>query len=134
MTPFGEKVRAMRTERGVAQKEMAAALGVSPAYLSALEHGRRGVPNWAMVQKIIGFFNVIWDEAEALEQLAQRSDPRVTLVTAGLSPVATALANRLALQIGTLSDDDIARIVALLDEIDQNSASRSSSRSLTSQP
>ncbi|MFN3764393.1 MAG: helix-turn-helix domain-containing protein [Aliihoeflea sp.] len=134
MTPFGEKVRAMRTERGIAQKEMAAALGVSPAYLSALEHGRRGVPNWAMVQKIIGFFNVIWDEAEELEALAARSDPRVTVNTAGLSPSATALANRMALQIGALGEDDIARIVALLDEIDQKSASRSSSRSLTSQP
>ncbi|WP_024588203.1 helix-turn-helix domain-containing protein [Aliihoeflea sp. 2WW] len=134
MTPFGEKVRAMRTERGIAQKEMAAAIGVSPAYLSALEHGRRGVPNWAMVQKIIGFFNVIWDEAEALEELARRSDPRVTVDTAGLSPEATLLANRLAAQISTLSPDDIDRIVALLDEIDQKSASRSSSRSLTSQP
>lgn len=134
MTPFGEKVRSMRTERGIAQKEMAAALGVSPAYLSALEHGRRGVPNWAMVQKIIGFFNVIWDEAEELEALAARSDPRVTVDTAGLSPKATALANRLATQIGMLGEDDIARIVALLDEIDQKSASRSSSRSLTSQP
>lgn len=134
MTPFGEKVRAMRTERGIAQKEMAAAIGVSPAYLSALEHGRRGVPNWAMVQKIIGFFNVIWDEAEALENLASRSDPRVTVDTAGLSPEATLLANRLAAQISMLSPDDIERIVALLDEIDQKSASRSSSRSLTSQP
>lgn len=134
MTPFGEKVRAMRTERGIAQKEMAAALGVSPAYLSALEHGRRGVPNWATVQKIIGFFNVIWDEAEELEALAAQSDPRVTVNTAGLSPSATALANRMALQIGALGEDDIARIVALLDEIDQKSASRSSSRSLTSQP
>lgn len=134
MTPFGEKVRAMRTERSIAQKEMAAAIGVSPAYLSALEHGRRGVPNWAMVQKIIGFFNVIWDEAEALEDLARRSDPRVTVDTAGLSPEATLLANRLAAQISMLSPDDIERIVALLDEIDQKSASRSSSRSLTSQP
>lgn len=134
MTPFGEKVRAMRTERGIAQKEMAAAIGVSPAYLSALEHGRRGVPNWAMVQKIIGFFNVIWDEAEALEDLARRSDPRVTVDTAGLSPEATLLANRLAAQISMLPPDDIERIVALLDEIDQKSASRSSSRSLTSQP
>lgn len=113
---------------------MAAAIGVSPAYLSALEHGRRGVPNWAMVQKIIGFFNVIWDEAEALEDLARRSDPRVTVDTAGLSPEATLLANRLAAQITMLSSDDIERIVALHDEIDQKSASRSSSRSLTSQP
>ena len=48
MTPFGAKIRALRAERGVSQKDMAAALGVSAAYLSALEHGRRGVPGWAL--------------------------------------------------------------------------------------
>ena len=52
--------------KGVSQKEMAAALGVSAAYLSALEHGRRGAPTWAFVQKMIGYFNVIWDDAEDL--------------------------------------------------------------------
>ena len=42
MTPFGEKMRALRAERGLQLKDMAAGLGVSSAYLSALEHGRRG--------------------------------------------------------------------------------------------
>ena len=64
MTPLGEKIRELRSLRGVTMKEMAAALRVSPAYLSALEHGRRGRPTWAQVQAIIGYFNVIWDEAE----------------------------------------------------------------------
>lgn len=59
MTPFGERMRLLRRERRVTQKEMAAALGVSAAYLSALEHGRRGRPTWALVQKAIGYFNVI---------------------------------------------------------------------------
>ena len=116
MTPFGEKLRQLRLERGVAQKDMAAAIGVSAAYLSALEHGRRGVPNWAMVQKIIGYFNVIWDEAEELETLAWASDPRVVVDTAGLSPRATMLANRLAERIASLSEEDIAQLAALLDE------------------
>ena len=67
MTPFGEKMRALRrAARRARRRQMAAALGVSAAYLSALEHGRRGVPSWPMVQKIIGYFNVIWDEAEEL--------------------------------------------------------------------
>ena len=38
MTPFAEAVRKLRARKGVTQKEMAAALNVSPAYLSALEH------------------------------------------------------------------------------------------------
>ncbi|MGN6466920.1 MAG: helix-turn-helix domain-containing protein [Rhizobiaceae bacterium] len=114
MTPFGEKLRSLRRERGVAQREMAAAIGVSPAYLSALEHGRRGVPNWAMVQKIIGFFNVIWDDAEELQRLAARSDPRVVIETAGLSPRATELSNLLAEKISSLGEKEIEALIEQL--------------------
>ena len=77
MTPFGEKLRALRAERGVSQKAMASAIGVSAAYLSALEHGRRGAPTWTLIQKIIGYFNIIWDDAEELARLAEASHPRV---------------------------------------------------------
>ena len=114
MTPLGEKMRALRAKRGVSQKDMAAALGVSAAYLSALEHGRRGAPNWALVQKIIGYFNVIWDEAEELQRLAKISDPRVVIDTSGLSPEATELANLLAGVIGRLEADQIAALLAAL--------------------
>lgn len=111
-------MRRMRAEKGVTQKEMAAALGVSPAYLSALEHGRRGTPSWPLIQKIVGYFNVIWDDAEVLERLAAASHPRVVVDTAGLSPRATLLANRLAERIGALSEDDIGALLARLDAID----------------
>jgi len=103
MTPFGAKLRHLRQERGVTLKEMAAALAVSPAYLSALEHGKRGVPTWFMVHRIIAYFNVIWDEAEELQRLAEMSDPRVVVDTAGLEPEATELANLLAQRIHGLS-------------------------------
>ena len=116
VTPLGEKLRALRSERGVTQKEMAAALGVSAAYLSALEHGRRGAPNWTLVQKIIGYFNVIWDDAEELQRLAQSSHPRVVVDTSGLSPSATELANLLAAGIGRLDEAELRRLVAALRE------------------
>jgi transcriptional regulator with XRE-family HTH domain len=106
MTPLGAKLRALREERGVSLKDMAAALRVSSAYLSALEHGRRGKPTWILLQRIITYFNVIWDEAEELQRLAEISDPRVTVDTGGLSPEATELANRLARDIGRLSPED----------------------------
>uniref|UniRef100_UPI00146FE038 helix-turn-helix domain-containing protein n=1 Tax=Escherichia coli TaxID=562 RepID=UPI00146FE038 len=50
MTPFGRKLRELRAERGITLKDMAAALRVTPAYLSALEHGKRGRPSWRLVQ------------------------------------------------------------------------------------
>lgn len=114
MTPFGEKLRKLRRERGVSQKDMAEAIGVSAAYLSALEHGHRGVPNWAMVQKIIGYFNIIWDDAEELQRLAEASHPRVVIDTSGLSPKATELANLLAEEIARLDEPGIERVLAEL--------------------
>ncbi|MDB5597579.1 MAG: transcriptional regulator [Hyphomicrobiales bacterium] len=114
MTPFGHKLRAMRAERKVTLKTMADALGVSPAYLSSLEHGRRGAPTWYLVQRVITFFNVIWDEAEEIERLAQISHPRVVIDTSGLGPEATEFANKLARQVGNLTESDIGALLDLL--------------------
>jgi len=107
MTPLGAKLRKMRAERGMTLKQMAEALDVSSAYLSALEHGRKGKPTWFLVQRIITHFNVIWDEAEEIQRLAEMSDPKVTIDTAGLVPEATEFTNRLAREIGRLNAEDL---------------------------
>jgi transcriptional regulator with XRE-family HTH domain len=107
MTPLGAKIRELREARGISLKEMAAALNVSSAYLSALEHGKRGKPTGFLLHRIIAFFNVIWDEAEELQRLAEMSDPKVTIDTGGLVPEATELSNRLAADIGKLAPDDL---------------------------
>jgi len=114
MTPFGAKVRELRAARGILLKKMADDLGVSSAYLSALEHGHRGRPGPGLVLQICGYFDLIWDEAEELKRLGSASHPRITVNTAGLSPAATELANTLAEQIGDLDD---ATIQWILDEI-----------------
>jgi transcriptional regulator with XRE-family HTH domain len=117
MTPFGLKLRELRRAKGVSQKEMAGALGISAAYLSALEHGRRGIPTWVMVQKMIGYFNIIWDDAEELQRLAETSHPRVVIDTSGLSPRATELANRLSKDISQLAEKDIEGLLSQLDAV-----------------
>jgi len=114
MTPFGARVREMRARRKISLKDMASSLGVSPAYLSALEHGRRGRPSWALVQKIISYFNIIWDEAEELSRLARLSHPRIVIDTAGLSPKATELANRLSQEISEMSEAEIDRLLTAM--------------------
>jgi transcriptional regulator with XRE-family HTH domain len=115
MTPFGERVRRLRRERGLLLKDMAAHLGVSSAYLSALERGERGKPTWTLIQGVIHYFNIIWDEADELARLADLSDPRVKIDTAGTTPRKTLLANRLAREIGALSDEDVEELLAVLD-------------------
>lgn len=118
MTPFGEVMRDLRQRKGVSQKEMASAIGVSPAYLSALEHGHKGTPSFDLLQRIAGYFNIIWDEAEELFSLARASDPRVVLDTAGLPPAFTAFANRLSSRIRDISPELLDKMNLLLDDVD----------------
>ncbi len=115
MTPFGEVMRDMRKQRGISQKEMAAAIGVSPAYLSALEHGNRGAPSFDFVQRVAGFFGIIWDDVEELIDIAAGSHPRVVIDTAGLDAQFTRFANRLSREIKTLSSDDLTEMTQVLD-------------------
>lgn len=118
MTPFGEKVRELRKARGVSQKQMAKKLAISPAYLSALEHGHRGRPSWALIQQIISFFNIIWDEAEELENLARVSHPRMVVDTSGLSADATELVNLLNREIRDMDEKKIKKMLELVKKTD----------------
>lgn len=119
MTPFGRKMRELRAARGITLKRMAADLQLSPAYLSALEHGRRGRPSPVLVMQICQYFHRIWEDAEELERLAQMSHPRVTVDTAGLAPEATELANLLAEKIRGLDPAMVRKLLAALKDGDR---------------
>ena len=115
MTPFGARLRELRAARGSLQRDMAAALEVSPAYLSALEHGRRGAPSAGLIHQICEFLGLIWDDADELKNLARLSRPRLKVNAAGLTPEQTALGNRLARQLRNLDPPTVEAIHRLLD-------------------
>lgn len=117
MTPFGARLRELRAQRGVTLKDLAAALQVSAAYLSALEHGRRGKPSAGLVHQVNEFFGLIWDDAEELVRLARQSHPRVVLDTSGLRPEVTEFANRLARDVALLTPEAVAAMEAVLDRL-----------------
>ena len=114
MTPFGAKVRALRAERKITLKQMAADLELSQAYLSTLEHGHRGRPSEALVVQICEYFHLIWDDYEEMHRLAALSHPKVTVDTSGLSPVHTELANTLSEKIRDLPEQDAIALLARL--------------------
>ena len=107
MTPFGAKLRELREQRGLTLMDMAKAAGVSSAYLSALEHGKRGRPSWHLIQSIIAHLNIIWDEAEDLVRLSKISHPKIT-------PNATELANRLSQTIGKMDETLVQELLVKL--------------------
>ena len=114
MTPFGQRLRDLREQHGRALKDMARALKVSSAYLSALEHGHRAQPKPGFVQQVAAYFNLAWEEVDELKALAELSDPKPSIDTRGLSPLATEVANRLRKKIKTLDEASLKTILKQL--------------------
>ena len=73
MTPFGQKLRDLREARRCQLKDLAKALRVSSAYLSALEHGHRGKPSPGLVQQVAAYFNLAWEEVDELKALGHEA-------------------------------------------------------------
>ncbi|MFM2045341.1 MAG: hypothetical protein RLY86_3917 [Pseudomonadota bacterium] len=116
MTPLGDRIRALRERKGVTLKEMAADLEISSAYLSALEHGHKGLPSPMLLRQICTYFGLIWDDAEELERIAALSDPRAVVETAGLTARHTLAANLAARRIPAMTAAELDRLIVLLEQ------------------
>ena len=114
MTPLGLKLRALRAERRMTLSQLAQRMALSPAYLSALEHGHRGMAGPKLLHRLSEALGLAWDEADMLRRVAQLSHPRVTVDTAGLSPAKTELANRLARTIAQMAPEAVEAMLAML--------------------
>ena len=116
MTPFGQRMRELRAERGLTQQQQAEQLGVSKAYISALETGNRGKPSSPFVDQICVWLGLIWDDAEELKTLAAMSQPKPVIDASGTHPEAVALANLIAQNIEHLDQDACERLMTRLRE------------------
>lgn len=73
---FGEQIATLRRARGLTQRALAQAIGLSPEHLSRIEHGRRPPPRRAVVLLL----------CEALGAAAESDLTRHLLATAGYLP------------------------------------------------
>lgn len=79
LTDFGKTVRKARLDAEETLSTMADNLGVSPAFLSAMETGRKNIPEeWVI--KINNFFEVRGIKADKLGKLADLSNKNVSLL------------------------------------------------------
>jgi len=61
MKRFGEKLRALRKQNGLTQKQVSDMLGVSRVYIVQMEKGQK-IPNIAMLVKICDTFDIASDK------------------------------------------------------------------------
>mgnify|MGYP000190806631 FL=1 len=114
MTPFGVKIRDWRQRKNRTLHQQAEVLGVTAAYLSALETGTRGRPSAVLVDQICVWLGLIWDDAEELKRLAGLSHPKPTINARSSSAEAVYLANLLAQNIDRLSSADCQLVIDLM--------------------
>jgi transcriptional regulator with XRE-family HTH domain len=119
MTPFGKFLRNLRIERGLLLKDMAEMLDVTSAYLSAVEHGKKGAPSAALVSKLENLLNLTTEQKKELRRAAAASNTSMS-IPSKLSPFAFETANAFARRLPILSERQLRKIQGVLENEDEN--------------
>lgn len=110
LTSFGKELRKLRIERQELLKDMAEALGVSSAYLSAVETGKRRIPNeW--VSRISEQYSLSRGQTIALQNAADDSMNEVTIPLEGFSQERKDAILSFARRLDGISDEELTTIM-----------------------
>ncbi|MEW5826982.1 MAG: helix-turn-helix transcriptional regulator [Candidatus Bipolaricaulota bacterium] len=112
---FGNRLRELRTAAGMTQQELADALGVSSAYISAIEGGRKPAPPRAVVEQLARALRAdheaLWETAlaEREERLRQRLEGVPTSLRVEEAPA----------PVTTPQDSDVEKLLAQHPELEK---------------
>lgn len=115
MTPFGRFMRNFRLEKGLLLKDLADQLGVTPSYLSSLEHGKKGLPNERIIEQITKVLSLDTNQQRALKEAVWNSATSFT-ISSKATPFAFETANAFARKLPSLSEIKLRKIKDILDE------------------
>ena len=74
MKNFGETIRTLRTAQDLGLREMAAKVGISPAYLSRIERSKESPPRPEIIKEMA---RVLAADPDILFRLSSSTDPEV---------------------------------------------------------
>lgn len=117
LTSFGKEVRKRRIDSAVTLGQMAEALGVSPAYLSAIEMGKRNLP-LELLEKISIYFKLPPNEKVQLTRLAEASQKTVSINLSNANLQTREVIASFARNFTNLSREDIFKIKRILEPDD----------------
>ncbi|KGM34766.1 helix-turn-helix domain-containing protein [Inquilinus limosus] len=116
LTEFGKEVRKLRIDRDLILKDMADALGVSPAFLSAVETGKKNVPN-GFIARLAAAYSLDINTVHRLDEALLKSKSSFQIqVPAHASMAHREVAAQLARTFGGMDKAKAAQILALLKE------------------
>lgn len=116
ITEFGKFLRSLRQRHAELLKDMAETLGVSAAFLSAVEAGKKSIPT-NLVQQIIDLYELPPQQVIEMQLAADASQRSATIDLEGASPEARGVAVALARQFNSLSGDELDLLKKTMDEV-----------------
>jgi transcriptional regulator with XRE-family HTH domain len=78
VTQFGKLIRKLRIDTGIVLKDMAEMIGVSSAYLSSIELGKKNITT-KIIESICSAYALSEIERQELEKAAEMSQPSIKL-------------------------------------------------------
>lgn len=115
ITKFGQYLRELRLQRNVILKQMADSLGVSSAFLSAVEHGKKKIPQtWS--QKIASLYHLSLKEESEMNEAILASRKTILINLEKSSEMNRKAAICFARSFNTLNDQESQAIIHILQE------------------
>ena len=115
LTKFGKELRALRLERDELLRDMADKLGVTVAYLSAVENGKRRIPDeW--IQKISAMYNLSEEKEKKLQEYAYEDKNEIRINMEGITMDQRNLVYSFARRFQNLGTGDIKELQNVLDK------------------
>lgn len=105
LTNFGKSLRKIRIDHNELLKDMAGRLGVTVAYLSAVENGKREVPD-SWIEKIADSYGLSSEEEKELQEYAYEGKETLKIDLAGIENEERDLALAFARSFKSLTDDE----------------------------
>lgn len=114
ITPFGKFCRKIRIDHNEILKDMSTKLGVTLSYLSAVENGKRSVPeDW--VEKITELYNLNEDERFALQESVYETEGLIKFRTDEVGENSQQVLMALARKQSDISMNELKEILNIFD-------------------
>lgn len=112
-TSIGEFLRNLRMTKNQRLKDMADILEVSSAFLSAVENGKKSMPD-VWVKKIQAEYGISNEQCEEMKQSAMESQNTISLNMRNVSSVNRELAVSFARQFDDMDEETSRKILSML--------------------
>ena len=116
LTRFGKELKKIRVEHDEVLRDMAARLGVTAAYLSAVENDNRKVPD-SWVKIIVSEYGLSESEAQNLQEAAYANKDSIKISFNSENDIETNLALSFARKFKEINNADALEIQKILDKI-----------------